>query len=41
MIEIIRRCLIEKFLRALKVKTFSWSGVQQPCDVVQAYLAYT
>ncbi len=39
MIEIICRCLIEMLLRALKVKTFSWPVVQQPCDVVQAALA--
>ena len=41
MIEIIRRCLVEKLLRGLKVKTFSWPGVQQPRDVVQADLAHT
>ena len=41
MIEIIRRCLFEKLLRGLKVKTFSWPGVQQPRDVVQADLAHT
>ena len=40
MIEIIRRCLVEKLLRGLKVKTFSWPGVQQPRDVVQADLAH-
>ena len=41
MIEIIRRCLVEKLLRGLKVKTFSWPCVQQPRDVVQADLAHT
>jgi len=40
MIEVIRRCLVEKLLRGLKVKTFSWTGVQQPRNVVQADLAH-
>ena len=40
MIEVIRRCLVEKLLRGLKVKTFSWPGIQQPRDVVQADLAH-
>ena len=40
MIEVIRRCLVEKLLRSLKVKTFSWPGIQQPRNVVQADLAH-
>ena len=40
MIEVIRRCLVEKLLRSLKVKTFSWPGIQQPRNVVQSDLAH-